>query len=71
MNGQRNPELILQKKKKNEGFGVSDPGGGMDFTFFWLELGRITSNYLELLRISQNRGQVIMNNIGSHEHEHG
>jgi hypothetical protein len=28
-------------------------------------LARITPNYLELPRISQNRGQVIMNNIGS------
>jgi hypothetical protein len=35
--------------------------GGMEFTFFWLELPRITSNYLELVRIVVS---AIMNKIG-------
>jgi hypothetical protein len=51
VNGQRNPKLSLQKKKQgNEGFGVSDPGQWDGIHIF---LARISSNYLELPRISQ------------------
>jgi hypothetical protein len=45
---------------KLHNFGGAERGHGIYFF-----LARITPNYLELPRISQNRGPVIMNKIGS------
>jgi hypothetical protein len=43
-------DFTEEETKEMKDLGFRTLGSGMEFTFFWLELPRITSNYLELVR---------------------